>query len=367
MNPVIRLRRELHREPELSGSEARTARRIREFFEPLGPDATIEGLGGHGLAFVFESSEAGPTVMLRCELDALPIAEANAVDHRSVREGVSHKCGHDGHMAILAAVGTGLAERRPRRGRVVLLYQPAEETGAGAAAVLADPAFERIRPDIAFALHNLPAFPSGKVLVREGAFSAASRGMVVRLSGSTAHAAHPETGRSPARAMCRIVEELTSLGADGETGFATVVGARLGERAFGTAPGTAEVFATIRSATDETMAALVGRAERIVAGSACADDLEHEIACEDEFPATVNAPRAVEIVRRAAGGDLQLLEEPFRWSEDFGRFTAACEGALFGMGAGEVPDLHDPSYDFPDELIPRAAAVYDRILAECLS
>ena len=135
MTPV-ELRHELHRNPELSGRERETARRIADFFAPLGPERALEGLGGTGLAFVFEGADAGPTVLLRADLDALPIREANDFGHRSQVDGVSHKCGHDGHMAILAESGRRLARRRPARGRVVLLFQPSEETGAGAAAAM---------------------------------------------------------------------------------------------------------------------------------------------------------------------------------------------------------------------------------------
>ncbi|MCZ6762346.1 MAG: M20/M25/M40 family metallo-hydrolase, partial [Gammaproteobacteria bacterium] len=134
MTGPVNLRREIHRNPERSGCETGTAQRLLRFFEPLRPDRVIEGLGGTGIAFVFSGTQAGPTILLRSELDALPIHEVNEFDHRSLHDGTSHKCGHDGHMAILAAVGEKLSKKRPARGRVVLLYQPAEETGQGAAA-----------------------------------------------------------------------------------------------------------------------------------------------------------------------------------------------------------------------------------------
>jgi len=118
------------------------------FFKPLKPDSIFEGLGGNGVAAVFSAQEKGPTVLLRCELDALPIQESIKTDYCSRKDGISHKCGHDGHMAILAAVGAELALNRPKRGKVVLLYQPAEENGKGANAVVSDPGFEQIKPAI---------------------------------------------------------------------------------------------------------------------------------------------------------------------------------------------------------------------------
>lgn len=369
LDSIVALRRDLHRHPELSGEEVETARRIVRFFAPLKPDALVERLGGHGVAVVFAGRVAGPTVLLRGELDALPIPERAPLAHRSTREGVSHSCGHDGHMAMLAALGQKLSARRPARGCVVLLYQPAEETGEGAPAVLRDPKFAPLKPDLAFALHNLPGFPLGQVVLRAGTMCCASRGMAVRLAGTAAHAAQPETGTSPAAAMCRLIERLADLSRHEEGMWVTVVGARLGKKAFGTAPGQAEIWATLRSETDEAMAALVGRAEDLARACASAEGLGVEIAYEDVFDATVNAPRAVEIVRKAVGrGGVRLLEQPFRWSEDFGRFTVLAPGALVGIGAGEsIPDLHHPDYDFPDALIPLGTTVLERVVEVCLA
>jgi amidohydrolase len=371
---IIRLRRDLHRHPEISGAETATARRIADFFRALAPDQTLTGLGGHGLAFVFAGERPGPTVMLRCELDAVPIEETGRADWCSVNRGVSHACGHDGHMAILAAVGLELAARRSPRGRVVLLFQPAEETGQGAAAVLADERLPALAPDVVLALHNLPGFPRGTVVTRPGTFNCASRGMEVILQGHTAHAAQPETGRSPADAMCRLIDAFAALapGADPRDSdtFATVVGARLGRAAtFGTAPDRAAIQTTLRSATDDGMRRLTDQTEALVKGIAASRALAAEIAYRDIFPATVNHPGAVAIVQRAAAGHpLRIAERPFRWSEDFGRLSARFRGALFGLGAGEsLPALHNPDYDFPDGLIATGAAVLHTILRNSLA
>ena len=373
MTPAQRLRRELHQYPELSGAESETAKRIRRFFDPLRPDAVIEGLGGHGMAFVFSGQAPGPTVLLRCEMDAVPIEETNGFAHRSVAAGTSHKCGHDGHMAILAGVGETLSANRPRQGRAVLLYQPAEETGAGAAAIINDGRFAEIRPHAVFALHNLPGFPLGQIVLRAGTFTCASRGMIVRLHGRTAHAAQPHTGLNPTRAMCRIIAAMGDLpdrvGSDGEILFATVVGARLGEAApFGTAPGSATIFATLRSETEETMERLVSHCEKSVQLAASESGLGWDVDYQDVFVPTVNSSPEIALVRRAAGGAVvNMVPGPFSWSEDFGRFTAIAPGALFGIGAGEaMADLHNPDYDFPDDLIPVGAGLFQNILGEYL-
>ena len=182
---LIALRHALHRQPELSGHEADTARLIATHLQATNPDRLVTNLGGHGVAALYDSGQPGPTVMLRAELDALPISEASGVPHASERPGFGHLCGHDGHMAILM----GRAGTRPARGRLVLLFQPAEETGAGARAVLDDPAFAALRPDYAFALHNMPGLPLGAVAVAPGPVSCASVGWRIAVAGREAHAA----------------------------------------------------------------------------------------------------------------------------------------------------------------------------------
>jgi amidohydrolase len=276
-------------------------------------------------------------------------------------------------MAILAAVGTQLAAKRPSRGRVVLLYQPAEENGEGAVGVVQDPKFAEITPQFAFALHNLPGFALGQVIIRAGTFAGASRGMAVRLSGTTAHAAQPETGLSPTKAMCQVIQNLSELPPGivppNETAFVTVVGAVLGQKSFGVAPGRAKVWATLRSEIDDTMSKVVRYAEQVVHESASPSGLNVDIKYEEIFPATVNSQHAVELVHSAIGPDsLQVPDKPFRWSEDFGKIAAVSEGALFGIGAGmDIPDLHNPDYDFPETLIPLATDLLGRIVYACLA
>lgn len=372
LGTVIELRHQLHRYPDLSGDEGGTATRVCEYLAQLAPDALIERLGGHGVACVFAGPAPGPTVMLRCELDALPILELSEHAHRSTTAGVAHQCGHDGHMAILAAVARRLSQQRPKNGRVVLLFQPAEETGAGAAAVIADPQFAQIQPDYCFALHNVPGYPLGQLLLRAGSFSCASRGLSIELLGSTAHAAQPETGTSPATAMCRIIDGLNALpptlATARELTFATVVGARLGEKAFGTAPGNAAIWATLRTEQDAAMQRLIAHAEGLASRAAADNLLEVSIGYQDIFPATINAPDAVAMLQRASEGlSVRAIDQPFRWSEDFGHFTATCTGALFGIGSGEnAADLHSQNYDFPDDLIPIGESVFLRLIKQCL-
>jgi amidohydrolase len=290
-------RRRLHERPELSGEERETAGLIAQALAPTGPDLVISGLGGHGLAFVYEGRDPGPTLMFRAELDALPIEEVSQASHRSRIPGKGHLCGHDGHMATLASMGREFARSRPQRGRAVLLFQPAEETGAGAAAVIADPKFDAIAPDFMFAWHNMPGLPLGRAVIAPGPSACASRGLRAALSGRTAHASSPEQGVSPMRALARLMPELTALGRGGalDAGFSlvTVTHAELGERAFGVAPGHAELWATLRTLTDVSMSELVERAEHLVRAAAGAEGLAVEISYSDVFAHCENAPQAV--------------------------------------------------------------------------
>ncbi|MDQ1219917.1 metal-dependent amidase/aminoacylase/carboxypeptidase family protein [Agrobacterium sp. SORGH_AS 745] len=148
MLDLIELRHELHRHPEISGEEKETARRIRDFLEQAKPDRMFTDLGVHGVAAVYDSGKSGPVVLIRSELDALPIQEKTDAEYRSGTDGKGHLCGHDGHSTILTALALGLSRKRPETGSVVLLYQPAEETGAGAAAVIADPRFGEMKPEL---------------------------------------------------------------------------------------------------------------------------------------------------------------------------------------------------------------------------
>ena len=373
---IYQLRQILHQQPEPSGFEVNTSLRIVDFFRSIKPDRILQRMGGNGVAIEFGDRCSGNTLMFRCELDALRISERNSFSHRSIVPGVSHKCGHDGHMAILAALGHWLSRNRPEKCRVVLLYQPAEENGQGAQAVLDDPEFEQIRPNIAFAMHNLPGFEFGQVITRSGVFACASRGMSIALHGATAHAAQPNTGHSPVSAANRIIEEFAAtidpLSRNGELPMITIVGVEIGKKDFGVAPADGRIWATLRSETNASMIDLVKNAESIVRKNAvntsrCYGEnvLAVNIDYEDIFEATINSASAVETIRSAACGlNITEIDEPFRWSEDFGRFSNVCETAMFGLGAGvATPALHDANYDFPDALIPIATKVFANIVS----
>lgn len=374
MVELVEWRRKLHRMPELSRQERGTAQEVQVFLSATGADRIITELGGHGVAAIYQGREPGPTIMLRAELDGLPIEEISDLPHRSAVPGKGHLCGHDGHMAILAAVARGLGRGRPQRGRAVLLFQPAEEDGSGAAAVLADPKFREIAPDLAFSLHNMPGMPLGSIGLIEGPVNCASRGMKIVFTGKTSHASMPEFGVSPMNAVARLMPALTALGSGGDLDenfrMVTVTHARLGEPAFGVAPGHAEIWATLRTLTDANMGDLCAKAERLVEDAARAEGLGIEIAYDDIFKHCENAPAAVSYLRQALEAEGLTWSQgafPMRASEDFGRFSANVQSAMFLLGAGENhPSLHNPDYDFPDDVIGIGARVFMRTLRNLL-
>ena len=367
-NHLVSLRRNIHQNPELSGVEFETATLIKEKLESLNPDEIIVNIGGCGVAAIFNGKQDGPRVLFRSELDALPIEEINDFPHRSRNPGISHKCGHDGHMAIIFGLAEKIAKNRPKKGSVIILYQPAEETGEGARAVVGDPQFEKLAPDYCYALHNLPGYPMGQVLIRAGTFNCASRGMTVKLSGKTAHAAYPETGVSPAMALSDLLRLFPLLASSidrDELLMTTTVHAGMGEQAFGTAPADAVFMVTLRSETNEGMDLLVNKAREEVERVATENNLNHTIEWADVFDASVNVDECAQNVAQAASTanhEVVWLEDPFRWSEDFGAISACAKGAMFAFGAGENnPQIHNPDYDFPDELIEGGISIFEEI------
>jgi amidohydrolase len=367
---LVALRKKLHRLAETADGEKETAAFIRSFLESYDPDDVISGIGGHGLAAVYRGKKDGPTVLVRSELDALPIPETLSLDYASEQDGRSHKCGHDGHMSMVSGLAPLLHGRPPERGAVILMYQPAEETGQGARRVLDDPKYSQLAPDYVFALHNLPGFPMGQVVLVDGTFASASQGLIVELKGTTSHAAEPNRGRSPALAAAQLIQGLTAMPqsctAMHEAALVTVIHARVGERAFGTTPGEGVVMATLRTHTPGTMDLLSGKCVGFAKAVAEAYGLACSIGWTEAFPATINDPECVRLVETAAHarGIATLRHDvPFGWSEDFGHFTDSAKGALFGLGAGENhPALHNPDYDFPDELIPIGVGLFEGIL-----
>jgi amidohydrolase len=298
-------------------------------------------------------------------LDALHIAETIELEYASKTPHVSHKCGHDGHMTMVAGIASYLDQNPVDKGNVYLIFQPAEETGEGASRINKGLVKLDINLDYLFGLHNLAGYSKGQILTKTGTFAAASRGMVIKLFGKTSHAAEPEYGISPVMAMAEITSKMTVLHMTkpfSDLTLATVVHSELGEIAFGTSPGYGEVRITLRAMKDADMQKLIDYAENLVMEQAKKEKLGHEISYTETFPSTENTEEAYEIMKSAgvnAGIDFKELEKSLKWSEDFGQYKLQMKTGFFGIGAGEdSPHLHDETYDFPDDILQSGIMMY---------
>lgn len=369
---LTRLRHELHQNPELSGVEYQTAERIIAFIKQYNPSEIIYPIAETGIIAVFSGTKSGPKTLIRCELDALPIEEINEFQHKSKTKGVSHKCGHDGHSAILCGVASLIAQNVQFSGTVYLLFQPAEENGEGAKNILNDPKFKKIKPDFVFALHNLPGFPLGQIVVKERTFSCAVKSMIIKLSGKTAHAAEPENGLNPANAISKIITTFSAKiqpdSSKSDYCLITPIYIEMGKKAYGVSAGSGEIHFTIRSNSNQNIDLIEKELVACVNAISLKEKLKSDISWTQQFRANENNSEAVSIIRKAAKtNNYKLLEKesPFSWGEDFGLFTEHFSGAMFGLGAGEnIPALHNPDYDFPDELIPIGSKMFYEIIKE---
>lgn len=370
MTKLNTFRKHLHAHPELSGQEIRTAKTIAEELKKYNPSQLITSLGGHGVAAIFDSETPGKTSLFRAELDALPIQEVNTFAHASTVKGVSHKCGHDGHATILIGLAQKIQQSPPKKGRVILLFQPAEENGQGAQALLNDTAFTRLQPDQIYALHNVPGFNTGTIVCKPNTFTASVCSFSIQLQGKTAHAAEPENGTNPALAISELIQDLKKLNQPDlsakDFAVLTSIYVRLGSKDYGISAGDGEVHFTLRCWEAKKLAQLqktiTATAEKICKKH----QVHHQIEWFAKFMANENTPAAYEAIRKAAKtNDLTFQEKkyPFKWGEDFGLLTQTYPGAMFGLGAGKnTPALHNPDYDFPDALIPIGVQMFYSLL-----
>ncbi len=371
---LIDLRRKLHQHPELSLQEEATAARISEYVGQFNPSQIITQIGGHGIAVCYEYGNEGPAVAIRCELDALPIQEDNPLSYQSKYSGVSHKCGHDGHMSIVAGLSYWLEKQSFKQGRVILLFQPAEETGKGGELVLQDQKFLDLNIDYLFALHNIPGERMHQILVMEKGFSAEVVSFSVILQGQESHAAEPEKGINPAKAISKIIFGLNDLivADPSRDDFAvlTPVHINMGEKNYGISPANGELHYTIRTWSTAQMEKLKKNIKSNISEVCDSVNLTYAIDWFEYFPAAANNDECNDIIRTAAtAAGVKQVERayPFKFGEDFGWFSGHYKTGMFGLGAGvDTPSLHNKLYDFPDELIDTGMDMFKEIIVKML-
>ena len=367
------IRKRLHRIAELSEDEEQTSDFILSYLKGCNPTRIIEHVGGYGILCVFDFDSPGPCIVFRAELDGLPIDEKSDKPYRSVHPGVSHSCGHDGHMSILLGLAKFLSAKPTNmKGRIALLFQPAEETAVGAKKVMEDERFHDLNPTYIFGLHNIPLNPLGDIILKKDVFASASQGLIVRIHGISSHAGHPDQGISPLQVMLdsvKILQEISdSFSKSSPDTFITIIHMKLGERAFGTSPGEGLMMATFRSFNQQRMDEMTTLAiKRLkVLFSSFQGSWNYEWV--EVFPSINNHADCVDIIKSAAnslGFSHTEMKEPFRWSEDFSYYLQRYKGAFFCVGSGKNQHvLHHPSYDFPDDLIERGVKIYKQIIHE---
>ena len=351
------IRHHLHQHPELSGNEHQTQQYIKNL---LLSEFQLDGtpVGGTGLLYHFNFG-AGPSVLVRVDIDALPIQEENTFEHQSKSKGVAHKCGHDGHTTI----GIGLIEKLVKQplpsGQVTVLFQPAEEIGEGANMVIKDSKFDISKFNYALALHNIPGLPLHQVAWKTGTFTMAVQSLIIRFKGKTSHAALPLGGNNPTEVIANLLlwAKQTEILDDNNPNYhlLTPVHVAVGTPDYGICPGSGEIHFTLRSKTQEGLNRAMENLKAKVSADANAQQLEISFETLATFAANTNHDFVVEqLIDSCKTLQIKALEkaEPFSWGEDFGLFTQHIPGAMFGLGAGEkCPALHHPTYDFPNEII----------------
>ena len=358
--------------PEISQLEFRTQIKIISTLEEMGLEQ-IQKVGGTGVQALFNSNSPGRSILLRSDHDALPIHELSDLPYRSRVSGVSHMCGHDGHTAILIGVANYLVQNPITKGKVCLLFQPAEENGKGADQVLNDPNFDTDH-DICYALHNLPGVPMHKVVCKPGAFTPAVRSIIIKARGKTSHAAEPEKGNNPVFVLNRIAEEAfkrNQFDKDSEDfSVVSIVHLKVGELAYGISAGYGELHLTLRCWTDEKLESLTQEIIDTSNAIGKESDIDMEWEQLEEFKSNTNTQEAFELIKEAAleeGMNFEEAKYGQKWGEDFGRISQKVGGAMFGLGSGlKTPALHNPDYDFPDELIDTGVRMFSSIIRRSL-
>ena len=359
MEAVVALRRQLHACPERSGQEARTMATIRQFLEE-NTSLTVRDMGGWLLA-THREGDGLPWIGFRADMDAIPV-EGSGCDAR-------HGCGHDGHSAILCGLGLLLEGARVGK-NVRLIFQSAEETGEGALRVRESwPGLKSL--SALYALHNIPGYPKGTLLMRRGCFACASCGHIAHIQGRPTHAAYPGDGANPIELLSRLALETPDmidgiLAGDDRLLMRTLIGLRAGSDNFGISAHEGQLNQTLRGHRKADIDALIQRIEARARAGCEAAGMTCSFEIRDAFPDTTSDDARFDdaLARfQSAGLPVKLLDEPMRWSEDCGWLLKEVPGVFFGVGAGEAcPGLHTDDYSFDDALIAPALRAFEALL-----
>ncbi len=365
-------RRDLHRFPELLFDLPRTSAFVAERLRALGCDEVVTGIGRSGVVGVIHGRRPGTArnVGLRADMDALPILEATGAAYASETPGKMHACGHDGHTAMLLGAASYLAETRNFAGNAVLIFQPAEEGGDGARAMLADGVMDRFGVDEVYALHNYPGLPVGAFAIRPGSLMAASSILKIAITGRGGHAATPHGCIDTVLIGATIVTALQGIVARNvdpvEAAVVSIAKFRAGD-SFNILPETAELHGTLRALRPEVMDLLEARVREVVTGTARMLGGEATVSIDRDSPATINTPAEYEHAARVAteiAGAAQVDRNcpPAMVAEDFGDMLLARPGAFIFLGNGDSAGLHHPAYDFDDAAIPFGVSYFARLV-----
>ena len=375
---IARIRRDIHAHPELCFQEERTADVIAKALTDWGIPIH-RGLGKTGVVGIVKAGTSPRAVGLRADIDALPMTEHNRFAHASRHPGKMHACGHDGHTAMLLAAAKHLSRHRDFDGTVYLLFQPAEEGGGGAREMIKDGLFEKFPMEAVFGAHNWPGMPVGMVGVNPGAMMASSNGFRAVVRGKGSHAALPHLGVDPVLVACQMVMAwqtiLTRNKKPIDPGVISATMIHTGE-AINVVPDSAEIRGTVRTFSIEVLDLIETRMREIATGLAATFGATCEFEFTRVYPPTVNHAAETEFVRRTLAqvvGEANVVPfEPTMGAEDFSFFLQEKPGCYFTFGNGDGTHregghglgpcmLHNPSYDFNDELIPVGASCWVRL------
>ena len=381
---IAGVRRDIHAHPELCFQEVRTAdvvaAKLTEWGIPI-----HRGMGTTGVVGIVKNGSSGRAVGLRADMDALPMQEFNSFEHASKHAGRMHACGHDGHTAMLLAAAQHFAKNRNFDGTVYLIFQPAEEGGGGAREMIKDGLFEQFPMEAVFGMHNWPGSQVGKFAVSPGPVMASSNEFKITIKGKGGHAALPHLGLDPVPVACQMVQAFQTVISRNkkpiDAGVISVTMIHTGE-ATNVIPDSCELQGTVRTFTLEVLDLIERRMQEIAEHTAAAFGVACEFSFVRNYPPTINsAPEAAfarAVMVDIVGADNVTLQEPTMGAEDFAFMLQAKPGAYcfiangdgshreMGHGAGPCM-LHNPSYDFNDDLIPLGATYWVRLAEQWLA